>query len=216
MGLVRALDSPGAPSVAQMVKNPPAMRETWVLSLGGEDPLEEAMATHSSVLAWRIPWQRSLVGCGSWGRKESDTTEPLTLSRGPRDRTLAVTSMVEKEMHVTRGCSVIMQVWVTPLLSLSRATPAFTSILIGEDARNQRTRPWSDLLFPNTCKSKHIATEERKGSLSLCRLIKGSRGSPGLGRYRGRKEIAAGSQSDVSPPTTTKLYKSVYNWQTLF
>ena len=42
--------------VAQMVKNPPAMWETWVLSLGWEDPLEEGMATHSSVLASRIPW----------------------------------------------------------------------------------------------------------------------------------------------------------------
>ena len=42
--------------VTQMVKNPPAMQETWVRSLGGEDPLEESMATHSSILAWRIPW----------------------------------------------------------------------------------------------------------------------------------------------------------------
>ena len=42
--------------VAQKVKNPPAMRETWVGSLGWEDPLEECMATHSSILAWRIPW----------------------------------------------------------------------------------------------------------------------------------------------------------------
>ena len=39
-----------------MVKNPPAMWETWLQSLGWEDPLEEGMATHSSVLAWRIPW----------------------------------------------------------------------------------------------------------------------------------------------------------------
>ena len=42
--------------VAQMVKNPPAMQETWIQSLGPEDPLEKGMATHSSVLAWRIPW----------------------------------------------------------------------------------------------------------------------------------------------------------------
>ena len=42
--------------VAQMVKNPPAMWETWVQSLGWRDPLEEGMAAHSSVLAWRIPW----------------------------------------------------------------------------------------------------------------------------------------------------------------
>ena len=43
-------------ALAQPVKNPPAMRETWVLSLGWEDPLEKEKATHSSILAWRIPW----------------------------------------------------------------------------------------------------------------------------------------------------------------
>ena len=47
--------------LAQMVKNPPAMRETWVQSLGWKDPLEEGMATHSSTLAWRIPMDR-----GAW------------------------------------------------------------------------------------------------------------------------------------------------------
>ena len=39
-----------------MVKNPPAMRETWIRSLGWDDPLEKGKATHSSILAWRIPW----------------------------------------------------------------------------------------------------------------------------------------------------------------
>ena len=42
--------------VAQLVKNPPAMRETWVQSLGWDDPLEKGMATHSGILAWKIPW----------------------------------------------------------------------------------------------------------------------------------------------------------------
>ena len=42
--------------VTQLVKNPPAMREIWVQSLGWEDPLEKGKATHSSILAWRIPW----------------------------------------------------------------------------------------------------------------------------------------------------------------
>ena len=42
--------------VAQLVKNPPTMRETWVQSLGWEDPLEKGKATHFSILAWRIPW----------------------------------------------------------------------------------------------------------------------------------------------------------------
>ena len=44
--------------VAQMVKNLPAMQETWVRSLGWEDPLEKGTATHSSILAWRIPMDR--------------------------------------------------------------------------------------------------------------------------------------------------------------
>ena len=46
--------------VAQMVKNLPALRETWVQSLGWEDPLEEGMATHFSTLAWRIPMDRGV------------------------------------------------------------------------------------------------------------------------------------------------------------
>ena len=48
--------------VAQMVKNLPAMWETWVRSLGQEDPLEKEMATHSSILAWKIPWTEE-PGC---------------------------------------------------------------------------------------------------------------------------------------------------------
>ena len=46
----------GAPLVAQQVKNPPAMREIWVLSLGWEDALEKGKATNCSILAWKIPW----------------------------------------------------------------------------------------------------------------------------------------------------------------
>ena len=56
--------------MAQLVKNPPAMQVAWVRSLGWEDPVEKGMATHSRILAWRIPW-----GC-----KESDRTERLSLS----------------------------------------------------------------------------------------------------------------------------------------
>ena len=50
-----------------MVKNLPAMQETWVRSLGWEDPLEEGMATHSSVLAWRIRWAEEPGGLQSMG-----------------------------------------------------------------------------------------------------------------------------------------------------
>ena len=58
-----------------MVKNPPALQEMCVRSLGWEDPLEKGMATHSSILDWRIPGQRSLVGYSPWGGNESDMTE---------------------------------------------------------------------------------------------------------------------------------------------
>ena len=68
----------GVWSLAQMVKNLPAIQETWVRSLGREDPLEKGMA-HSSILAWRIPWQKGLVSYSPWGCKESDMTELLIL-----------------------------------------------------------------------------------------------------------------------------------------
>ena len=62
--------------VTQKVMNPPPMQETWVQSLGWQDPLEKGTATHSSILAWRIPMDRG----ASWatvhgGQKESDSTE---------------------------------------------------------------------------------------------------------------------------------------------
>ena len=63
--------------VAQMVKRLPIMRETQVPSLGWEDPLEKEMATHSSTLAWKIPWTEEHVGYSPWRRKELDTTERL-------------------------------------------------------------------------------------------------------------------------------------------
>ena len=51
--------------VAQIVKNPPGMQETWVQPLGWEDPLEEGMATHSSIPVWRIPWTEESGGLQS-------------------------------------------------------------------------------------------------------------------------------------------------------
>ena len=58
-----------------MVKNLPAKQETRILSLGREDPLEKEMATHSSILAWRIPWTEEPARLQSTGvKKESDTT----------------------------------------------------------------------------------------------------------------------------------------------
>ena len=65
--------------VAQTVKHPTAVQETWVQSLGREDPLEKDMATHSSLLTWKISWTKEIDGLYSpWGHKELDMTEQLT------------------------------------------------------------------------------------------------------------------------------------------
>ena len=58
--------------VAQTIKHLPTMRETRVQSLGQEDLLEKEMVTHSSILAWKIPWMENLVGYRPWGHKDSD------------------------------------------------------------------------------------------------------------------------------------------------
>ena len=68
--IMELLANEWASLVAQLVKNLPAMRETWVQSLGWEDPLEKRKAIHSSILACRSPW----------GRKESGTTERLSFA----------------------------------------------------------------------------------------------------------------------------------------
>ena len=61
----------------QTAKHLPIVRETWVRSLGQEDPLEKEMATHSSILAWKIPWMEERGGYSPWDHKESDMTERL-------------------------------------------------------------------------------------------------------------------------------------------
>ena len=68
--------------VAQMVKNLPARQETQVQSLDWEDPLENGMATLSSILAWRSPWAEE-PGYNPWGCKESNMTEQLTQFKAP-------------------------------------------------------------------------------------------------------------------------------------
>ena len=69
----------GASLVAQTVKSMPVIQETQLQSLDQEDPLEKSIATHSSILARRIPWTEEPVGYSPWGHTESDTTEQLTL-----------------------------------------------------------------------------------------------------------------------------------------
>ena len=80
--LYKALARNGASLVAQRLKHLPAMRDTWVQSLGWENPLEKEMATHSSLLAWRIPWAEEPGGLQSTGsqRVGHDRTTSLSLS----------------------------------------------------------------------------------------------------------------------------------------
>ena len=65
--------------MAQTVENLPAVCETWVQSLGQEDPLEKGMATHSSILAWGLPWAEKPGGLQSMGSQRVGMTEGLTL-----------------------------------------------------------------------------------------------------------------------------------------
>ena len=98
-----------------MVKNLPLIQETWVWSLGQEDPLEKGMTTHSSILAWETHGQRSLAGCGQQGRKESNTTEWLTLFR--------VRSVVV--VFFFPPCPCFHEVW-----DLKRCSPCYSSWLM--------------------------------------------------------------------------------------
>ena len=68
--------------MAHLVKNLPAMQETQVQSLGQEDPMEKGMATHSSILAWRIPWTEEPGRLQFMGCKELDMTKRLSLTQG--------------------------------------------------------------------------------------------------------------------------------------
>ena len=71
------------------------MLETWVQSLGREDPLQKEMATHSSILAWRIPWTVSLVGYSPWGDKESDMTKWMSTHTAHNSNIYAESHMID-------------------------------------------------------------------------------------------------------------------------
>ena len=77
-----ALYNQWAPLMAEIVKDPSAMQETWAPTLCWEDPLEKEMATYSSILVWRIPWTEEpnrLQSYSPWDCRESDTTKQLSL-----------------------------------------------------------------------------------------------------------------------------------------
>ena len=97
---------PWASMVAQMVKNLPIMRQTWVRCWGCEDPLEEGMATHPSVLAWRIPWTEEPGGRGDC-LPMHETQEMRVQSLGqedPLEKEMAThSSILSGEFHAERS-----------------------------------------------------------------------------------------------------------------
>ena len=79
--LIRVLQAIRASLVAQLLKNPPALWETWIRSLGWEDSLEKGKVTHSSILAWRIPWIEEPGGLQSMGSQRAGHGERLSLTQ---------------------------------------------------------------------------------------------------------------------------------------
>ena len=96
--------------MAQTVKRLSTMLETWVRSLGQEDPLEKEMAIRSSTIAWKIHGQRSLVGYSPWGRKESDMTERLHFTSSLLHRTKLSCQFGQRELvYLCLFHSIVMQ-----------------------------------------------------------------------------------------------------------
>jgi len=112
------LEKGKASQVAQMVKNMPTVQETWVWSLGQEESLEKGVATHSSTLAWRIPWTEESGGLQSMGCQELDTAEWLTHTHWVQrenevEKNLLWTEISIFLVMVERRPRRIMSTWIT-------------------------------------------------------------------------------------------------------
>ena len=105
--------------MTQVVKNLPAMLETWVWSLGWEDPLEKEMATHSSILLWRIPLTEKPAGYTPWGPKESDMSERLSLTHSVNQYWCVQFSSVQSLSRVL--------LFVTPWIAARQASLSITN-----------------------------------------------------------------------------------------
>ena len=120
-----------APLVGQRVKRLPVMRETWVRFLGQEDPLGKEMATHSSILAWRIPQTEEPGGLQSMGSQSrtrlsdfTHFTHSITVSQMPLDNESMITTAQSPE-HLRRGSNTL-----TSFLNTELPVTLYTSFLI--------------------------------------------------------------------------------------
>ena len=136
--------------VAQMVKNLPAMQETWVQSLGQEDPVEKRMATHSSILAWRIPWTEEPGGLQAIGlqRAGHDWDFHFHMSRDsewnkvPEDRGAGIAGMKNGSGSTSSG----RKAWWLDVKSVVCRKP-FQVFLIKRSEALELTLPWTS--FPS-------------------------------------------------------------------
>ena len=129
--------------VAQTVKNLPAVWETRVPSLGWEDPLEKGRATHSSILAWKIPWIEEPGGYSPWGCEESDTTEHPTHPASDGDSTLQTRNRTRrKEGHRSAdgACAWLSHLCDDDVGWAGRGAPSMSHLLT-QQALIQRVRP---------------------------------------------------------------------------
>ena len=107
--------------MAQMVKNLPAVQETWVRSLSWEDPLEEGMAVHSSILAWRIPmdrgsWQATVHGVGKSQARlsrhviiEAESRNELASIKLNKDFTRSFSYIYPKELTLSKAANIFLE-----------------------------------------------------------------------------------------------------------
>ena len=110
--------------MAQSIKSLPAKWETWVRSLGQEDLLEKEMPTHSSILAWRLPWT-SLVGYSPWGHKESGQTMSLTFTFKQMRKQRHKCSRTTSTFWAWTMCVSDGTLWLSPYTLDFRILPAF-------------------------------------------------------------------------------------------
>ena len=132
--------------VAQMVKCLPAMWETWVRSLGGEDPLEKEMATHSSILTWEIPWTEEAGGLESMGSQRVRNNWVTNFHfQGKWIRRRMKKCRREQSTHWAHWLQTILMATVHPSCPLSSHRPSQWALLSLYRSKNGKARIWPGL-----------------------------------------------------------------------
>ena len=144
--------------MTQSVKNPPAIQETQVQSLGREDPLEKEMATHSSILAWRAPWTEKPGGLQSTGSQESDMTKPQT------------TTGILKDLFLFSIYNVCISCWFVFIIQLLLINSGAASI--NEGAIRKKQQPFEGVsAFERFCITEEYHPRKNQVKLKTRRIF---------------------------------------------